>query len=226
MNKNPSKKGRTKIIAPDPYLGRTLLYSLDLLIPAYMTINTQIAQWTHGRDLSPLQKAACQIIPSGISIALSIREMIRSGYLLSAEILTRPLMERVAVISYLSKNQETAMPLWEKGWPHKSRPSLRKMLTSISEFDKFSEHMKMDQGVMLQMANELVDRCNSVVHGDPEGHLRNLGKTKSGTVGYLSGANHNDPKKCDYICTDVIAFMSILISRSAEIFPEAILAPK
>ena len=210
------------MVPADPYLGRPSLYSLDLLIPAYMTLNTEIAKWTHGRQLSPLQRAACQIVPSGISIALSIRELIRSGYLLSAEILTRPLLERVAVISFLSKNGDAALELWEKGWPHKSRPSLRKMLSAIKEFDQFSSQAKLDQGTFLALANHLIDRYNSVVHGDPEGHLRNIGKTRSGTVGYLSGASFSDPEKCDSICIDATIFMSILICRAAEIFPEAV----
>jgi hypothetical protein len=35
-------------------------------------------------QLSDLQKAACQIVPQGINLALTIRELIRQGYLFSS----------------------------------------------------------------------------------------------------------------------------------------------
>ena len=80
------------VFTPDnePYLGRLSLCNLDHMIVAFMDQQKRIAAWTHGATLSPVQKAASQIVPSASSIALSIRELVRQGYLLSALILTRP----------------------------------------------------------------------------------------------------------------------------------------
>jgi hypothetical protein len=100
-----------------------------------MEQNTKIGPWTHGRTISPLQMAATELIPHGFSIALSIRELVRQAYLISAEILLRPLIERAAVISYLCETP-SALPLWEAGWPHKSRPPLYKMLAAMSGANK------------------------------------------------------------------------------------------
>jgi len=60
--------------------------------------------------------------------------LVRTGYLFSAEILLRPLIERVAVISYLMHIGDKALDLWEQGWPYKTRPPLSKMLDSIKEY--------------------------------------------------------------------------------------------
>jgi hypothetical protein len=61
--------------------------------------------------LSPLQEAAAELVPSASSIALSIRELVRQGYLLSAAMLRRPLFERVATLSYLIEHPD-AVKLW------------------------------------------------------------------------------------------------------------------
>ena len=110
----------TPIFTPDnePYLGRESVFQFDQMIQAAMEKNAKIGPWTHGRNLTPLQSAATELLPHGFSIALSIRELVRQGYLISAEILLRPLIERAAVISYLCE-APSALPLWEAGWPHK-----------------------------------------------------------------------------------------------------------
>src|SRR5580658_8229557 len=60
--------------ANEPYLGRELLYQFDQLICSCLESNSRFAPQTHRLSLSDLQGAACQLIPQGISIALSIRE--------------------------------------------------------------------------------------------------------------------------------------------------------
>jgi|SRR5271166_176442 len=204
----------------DPYLGREALFLFDNLISGAMAVNQRAAAWTHGRQLTRLQRAACQIIPNGFSIALSIRELVRAGYLFSAEILLRPLIERVAVISYLVDTGDQALDLWEQGWPHKTRPPLSKMLDSIkeySEFDRESISLVRLQEVMRQMTKHF----NSIIHADPDGLDTNIGLTVNKSIGYLSGASVHNPEKCDYICYQAVTYISLLVKRAADIFPDA-----
>jgi len=105
--------------ADEPYLGRTSVRALDELIVRILDAQGTIAAWTRANDLTPLQRAASELIPSASSVALSVRELVRQGYLLSALILTRPLMERTATISYLVE-QPHAIALWAEGWPHRA----------------------------------------------------------------------------------------------------------
>jgi hypothetical protein len=75
----------TKIIfTPDdePYLGRETVCVLDRLILVCLKTNSHIAPRTHKIEKNDLQWAACQIIPAGISLTLSIRELVRQGYIL------------------------------------------------------------------------------------------------------------------------------------------------
>ena len=72
------------IFTPDnePYSGRQSVFQFDNMILVAMEQNQKIAPWTHGRDLTPLQRAGTELIPHGFSIALSIRELVRQGYLI------------------------------------------------------------------------------------------------------------------------------------------------
>jgi hypothetical protein len=199
----------------DPYLGRKALHGFDLMIVAAMDLNTKVAKSTHSRSLSRLQRAGCQLLPNGFAIALSVRELIRAGYLFSAEILLRPLIERVAVLSYLMVSGDSALDLWECGWPHKSRPSLKTMLDTIKEYDDFP-----GEESIRDLTKALIDQFNSVVHADPQGLDSNIGTPTTGNAGYLSGANLSDPERCDNICHIAVIYMSFLMKRAVQIFPD------
>ena len=114
----------------EPYLGRPLLRLFDETIVASLHQNERVARYTHGHDLSDLQKAACQLIPHGINLALATRELIRQGYLFAAVVLLRSLVERAGIITYLHKNPE-AVETWKLGWKLGKRPSLTTMLETM-----------------------------------------------------------------------------------------------
>ncbi|MEM2786383.1 MAG: DUF5677 domain-containing protein [Candidatus Nitrosotenuis sp.] len=101
----------------EPYLGRETVFAFDKAIVVCMKTNENIAPYTHKIEKSDLQWAACQLIPQGISIALSIRELVRQGYLFGALVLTRSLIERAAIILYLHHNPEKIV-VWKRGWKH------------------------------------------------------------------------------------------------------------
>jgi hypothetical protein len=82
----------------EPYLGRELLFHFDQLISSAMEQNASTAPRSHGRVLSDHQNMACQVIAQALSIALSIRELIRQGYLFGAHVLLRALVERAAIL--------------------------------------------------------------------------------------------------------------------------------
>lgn len=113
----------------------------------------KIASWT------PRQRALVGIIPIGISIACSVRGLIRQGYIPSAKILMRPLIERVATADYIC-NDEVAAELWNAGWPQNKRPKLAELLSRLEnghehEWKKFQQFM--------------VDDLNASIHPNPAG---------------------------------------------------------
>ena len=103
----------SSMVHNDPYLGRESVYHFDQMISAAMERSRAVAEWTHSNALTPLQKAASEILPHSFSLACAVRELVRSGYLFPAEVLIRPLLERAAVISYLAEVPELGCPVGE-----------------------------------------------------------------------------------------------------------------
>src|SRR5205807_103211 len=85
---------------------------------------------TFSGKLSPLQRCATEIIPQGVSIALSIRELIRQAYLFSAAILMRPLVERTGLMQHLITYPE-AVEAWYAGWPRTAQPAFATLLALV-----------------------------------------------------------------------------------------------
>lgn len=198
------------VFTPDnePYLGRESVFHFDQVILSCLEANSDIAQYTHNHTLSDLQKAACQIIPQGINLALSIRELVRQGYLFAAAILLRPLIERAAIISYLHENPKE-VPLWKHGWQHKERPSLAKMLAT------------MNKEVDTKQAQEICNAFNHLIHGDPIGASFNLVKLDSKRLGYSVGRVLKEPEFCDFICFQSYLYLIVLMGRMVGCFPDS-----
>ena len=116
----------------EPYLGRQSLFAFDNLIVACLEINSIVAPLTHNIRLNEIQSAASQIIPSGISLSLSIRELVRQGYLYGALVLDRPLAERAIILEYLCRFPDK-VETWKRGWKHRERPNLAAMIERSEE---------------------------------------------------------------------------------------------
>ena len=120
----------------EPYLGLESLLHLDNVIISCLEANAKIAPYTHTiKSKSDLQVATSQIIPQTISIALSIRELVRQGYLFGAFVLIRPLAERSVTALFLSEyykyKNRCAVDIWKNSWKYSERPSLQNMIDVI-----------------------------------------------------------------------------------------------
>ncbi len=197
------------VYTPDnePYLGRALVYHFDQVILSCLERNQITAAFSHLSELSGLQRAACQIIPQGVNLALTIRELVRQGYLFGALVLMRPLIERAAIISYLHANPD-AVTTWEDGWKHRERPRLGVMLETMSG--------KADAAI----AAQICDLFNHIVHGDPLSSHWNLIPLPDGGIGYSSAKMTDNPELCDFICFQTYCYLLVLAGMMAACFPE------
>lgn len=191
----------------EPYLGRASVFLLDQTITTSLAGNNAVAHYTRTHQLSDLQSAACQIVPQGINLALTIRELVRQGYLFGATVLLRSLVERAAIISYLVK-KPAAVQLWKDGWEHRERPSLLEMLETMGSGEVDRQQLK--------LAAELL---HHITHGDPVGSTYNLVELSDGGLGYSVGKALNEPKQCDFICEQALCYLIVLMGRTAESFP-------
>jgi len=197
----------------EPYLGRETVRAFDELIIACLKVNSQVAPRTHAIQKNDLQWAACQIIPSGISLALSIRELVRQGYLYGALVLLRPLVERSVTILYLHRFPQK-VDLWKNGWHHRKRPTLAQMFDEIGG-ERFP-------GCGPEMTRSL----NSMTHGDPASAMWNIVNIGQNTVGHGVSKSLDRPDVCDIVCRDAVAWMAILLAMMAAIFPDAASIPE
>jgi hypothetical protein len=198
----------------EPYLGRESLLHFDNVIISCLEANAKIAPQTHIlNNKSDLQRAACQIIPQTISLALSIRELIRQGYLFGASVLIRTVVERCVILLFLHGNYSykkgkglelNALDIWKRGWKYAERPSLAKMIEIITN------------GQFGDAAQQL----NSLVHGDPESALWNMVQIEYGKVGYSVSKIVDEPEFCDRVCYETVCWLVCILGEMVAIFPD------
>jgi hypothetical protein len=167
-----------------------------------MERNSIIAPQTHGIVLTDHQQMACQIISQGLSIALSIRELIRQGYLFSGHVLHRALVERAVILIYLDTYPKD-IEHWKKGWHQGDAPGLSKMLDDISK----TMNGKQASG------GEIMKIMNSLMHGKPDSAYYNL--TSMG--GFAPSKILDRPELCDELCANVI-YSLVLIDRMMKTY--------
>jgi hypothetical protein len=199
------------VFTPDnePYLGRELLYQFDQIISSAMEQNACTAPATHDRDLSAHQQMACQVIPQSMSIILSIRELVRQGYLFGAHILVRALVERAAILLYLHYNPNE-IESWEKGWNFHDAPSLSKMLEVIQ---------KKQQRESVIPGSDLTAAMNSLLHAKPSSAPWNLVFIGDKGFGHAASKIFNRPDLCDDLCANVIPWVAVVQAMMAAYFP-------
>jgi len=156
---------------------------------------------------SELQQAACQLIPQSMSIALSIRELVRQGHLFGALVLIRSLAERSTILLYLYQTP-SAVNIWSRGWRHRERPSLAAMINSIS-VDAFPG-----------IGPEITRPLNSITHGDPDSAVWNMIPMDNGGLGHAVSKILNNPNLCDKICMEASVWLSVVMAMTNAIFPE------
>lgn len=207
---------RPVVFTPDnePYLGRTLLFHFDQLISSAMEQNAHTAPTSHGRELTDHQRMACQVIAQALSITLSIRELIRQGYLFGAHVLLRALVERAAILLYLHLFPE-AIEIWNRGWHHKDAPSLAKM------FEAIQSKQQRDSVVR---GGDLTAAMNSLLHAKPDSAPWNLVLLAENEVGHAVSKILNRPELCDDLCANVIPWLAVIQSMMAANFPNEPLA--
>jgi hypothetical protein len=193
----------------EPYLGHPTLLEFDQAIPPAMRTHARLAQTTFNRDLLPVEQAAAQLVPQAVSIALSIRELIRQGYLFSAGLLLRPLIERVGTVEYLRVNPG-AVDAWHDGWPRKEQPSLQQLLEATSQ----AETANPDE---LKFFATLLHK---LIHPDPTGALWNMITRDDGRTAFSSGRILEDPQLCDFVSVTASRFLVLVTQIAEDIFQQ------
>ena len=193
----------------EPYLGRAGLFHFDRLISSVLEQNAVLAPTSHGRQLSDAQQMACQVVPQALSIMLSIRELIRQGYLFGAHVLVRALVERAAILLYIHLHPEEVVRL-NQGWHHGDAPSLAKMLDAIQAKNPIESAVR---------GKDLTASMNSLMHAKPDSAPWNLVSIGENTLGHAVSKILNRPELCDDLCANVIPWVVVIQAMMAAFFP-------
>jgi len=196
----------------EPYLGRPALLALDQAIPGAMQQNLAIARQTFEVVArSPLQDAVCELVPQTISIALSVRELIRQAYLFSAVILLRPMLERLALVVYL-RDTPASVASWHSGWERKAQPSFETLINHL-----VASNAKTTSEVQRKQFAALLHK---VVHPDPAAAIWNM-TDRDGKPAHASGKLIEAPEICDLCAEFTHRCLLHAIQVAAGVFPEA-----
>ncbi len=200
------------VFTPDnePYLGRELLFHFDQLISSAMEQNATVAPKTHGRALTDHQLMACQVIPQALSVTLSIRELIRQGYLFGAHVLLRALVERAAILLYLNLYPDK-IDRWNRGWHYQDAPGLAKMFDAIQA--KWQREPRL-------RGRDLTATMNSLLHAKPDSAPWNLVPLGDTGVGHAVSKILNRPDLCDDLCANAIPWLAVIQAMMAAYFPD------
>ncbi len=199
----------------EPYLGRELLFRFDNLICSCLELNSKCAPASHGRPLSRLQHALCILVPQTITLALSIRELIRQGYLFGAKVLVRPFTERAVTILYWSKNPE-ALQVWDDGWKYNKRPRLQEMVEYLNQ--------ELLHGAFASLKG-FTHELNSATHGDPLSAQWNVVLRDDGAPVFPVSKNLSSPQLADEICAEVIPWVAATMGIMSAAFGQEAAAP-
>ena len=192
----------------EPYIGRRSLQQFDHVIVLSLQRNEGLAERSRLGTLTDLQGVACQVVPQALKLTLAQRELVRQGYLFAARVLTRSLVERVAILLYLESRPDQ-IPLWKDGWRYPKRPSLHTMLEHVGDL-----HLP-----FINEYPDLLGEYNSLTHGDPASAGHNLTFTDAGEPVFGVSKDLHSPEMCDRICEEVLIWLGHLILAAERVMP-------
>jgi hypothetical protein len=165
-----------------------------------MEQNAKTAPKTHKMRLTDHQKMACQVIAQAISIALSIRELVRQGYLFGGHILLRGLAERSSILLYLKYYPEE-IDKWNRGWGQKEAPSLAKMFEAIQ--------VKQHPGDPIR-GSDMTAHMNDLMHSKPASAPWNMVLLDEVGFGHAVSKILDRPELCDELCANAIPWLTVV----------------
>lgn len=188
----------------EPYEGHDALIAFDKVIEITLERYKIGAENASIGPQSDMQAMAGRLIPQITSLAFAIRFLIRDGFLFPANVLIRPLTERVTILMYLDKYPED-IEVWKRGWKFGEAPSLSRM------FDKLKEGNSSDSNFPgWKMTADL----NDLVHGKPDAAFWN--RTKGG---YLPSTISDNPELCGLVCKQAAHFLAATALIIGKYFP-------
>lgn len=184
----------------EPYRDLKVLHEVDKLLARSLERTGIAAEKAHSLELSALQQMASCVVPQAISLALSIRELIRQGYIFGAFVLIRPLAERAAILLYL-QHAPADITKWQDGWHHGTAPSFTQMMDSFRPVEFQEANIR---------AKDITGAMNALVHGKPESAVFNLTAKPEEPGGHAWSRLLARPDLCETAALQLMSWLSVV----------------
>jgi len=193
-------------MSSEPYEGSDALTSFDTVIDIAIPKYEEGVARARSVTPSTMQSMAGVLIPQVFSLTFAVRALVRDGFLFSAHVLLRPLIERVCILMYLDR-YPSEIEIWKRGWKHGEAPSLSRM------FDKLKAPFPNLADVT---GSQMTSDLNGLVHGKPEAAHWNL----TG-LGHSPGLIRDNPELCDIVCRQAAHYLAVTTLLIGRYFPDA-----
>jgi hypothetical protein len=185
---------------------------LSLLFQSARVWNWAAADNANAFPRNSVQNASIPVLAGSYSILFAIEDLMKNNHLFAAELLLRPLLERVGLLYHFQESDES-VARWERGWEHKEpgRPSITTLIECIPAF-KASESEP--------YRKVLLKRLHALVHPDPIGSLRMIQEHSAGITRLMAGPADNRQRYVE-VANDIIIATTALLNVTEAIFPKA-----
>jgi hypothetical protein len=185
------------------YSGRASISALDEVLTAvHKSLFEKLnAAYQKGHPPAPTEAASLLFLHSGLSLTFAIRALCATGYLFPAEVLLRPVIERIAVQNFLSEGGQAALQRWAAGEQCNTNELLRKVLRN-------SNHRGVKEAVSVGLA-----WYHKHVHPDPLGATWHAERDEELGLTFSSAVNADSGARCDLICDHARTLLEILTRR-------------
>ncbi len=190
------------------YTDRPLVEILTTVINTVLLHADDIREWIARNKLTPLQEGAIHLIPQATHLAASIQHLLDGALLLGSNVLLRPLIERVATMSYLYAHPNRVMD-WSRDWKGTQRPNFSVMVSTIA--DGLHEIGSGDSRGLL----------HGLVHGNFSSEWSNQVKRADGGNANATHQMPNSPEIADFIALDTSVSLLAILDLMFKIFPSA-----
>jgi hypothetical protein len=148
-------------------------------------------------------------------LLLSVRELVRQGYLYAAMVLLRPMVERIGTLSYLIEHPD-GLATWQAGWKHGTGPSLVELLETIRGLSDATSAPSDDEiAIGARRYHELVNV------GCPSAMPAVFVTLGNGAPGFTTGKDIHSPENADAVAYEAAMMAIVLMSRCVQVFPKA-----
>jgi len=157
-------------------------------------------------SVKEVEDACIQILIESITLTLAAGELLKIHYAFPAEILVRPIVDRLSTVQHLALNGEQGL----RDWKSNRLPSLANRIKALHDFS---------ENEMRDIVRPHIKLLHKSIHGDIARSVVNMG-LEEGAVKYWLGPNPTRPEQCESVAMLLVTQLEIIDHFVNELFKD------